>query len=123
MASTPQQRSIGMYPTTAGNQDSSAQLTTTYSLPTGLDSAPTFELDVLATFSAEEDEVIIQVQRNGQTKNITYDWNDFRPRNQQSYVNGTYRLISHHRGYGVTGIRIGLSTTATVEIASAGPVS
>ena len=40
-----------------------------------------------------------------------------------AFIPGTYRLIAHFRGNGITGIRIGLSSTATVEYACVTAVS
>ncbi|MDC0260997.1 hypothetical protein OAK65_02655 [Synechococcus sp. AH-551-N17] len=107
----------------ASNDDDAAKLTTSYSYPPGLSTASTAQLDVVATLSSADDEVIIQSQRNGVTKNTTYGWSDFEETRYQSFTPGTYRLVAYFRGNGITGIRIGLSSTATVDYACVTAVS
>ncbi len=110
---TPKRRSYGLYPVTASTDDDAAVLTTSFQPIVGLQSAKTAQLNIVATLAAESDEVIIQVQKNGQTKNLTYGWNDFRGPALGSFVAGTYRLAAYTRGHGITAARVGLSSTAT----------
>lgn len=117
-------QSQGMFPTNAGNFDDAAQLSTTYSQPVGVGSAKTVQIDVVATFAADTDEVIIQVQRNGTTENLTLGWDEFKvPGAGFAFAAGRYRTSAHIRGFGITGLRVGLSSTATNVYASAGPVA
>ena len=67
----------------------------------------------MATLSADTDEVIVQVQKGGSTKNLTYGWDDFRGERPGGFVPGTYRLAAYTRGHGITAARVGLSSTAT----------
>ena len=61
-----------MFPAAAvQNLDDAAKLTTSYSLPVGVASARTVQLGVIATFAADSDTVIIQVERKGTTVNQT----------------------------------------------------
>ena len=70
--------SSGVFPAAAAiNPDDAAKLTTSYSLPVGLASAKTVQLDVKATFAADSDTVTIQVQRGGSTVNETLSYDDF----------------------------------------------
>ena len=108
---TPKRRSYGLYPVTASTDDDAAVLTTSYQPIVGLGSAKTAQLNIVATLAAESDEVIIQVQKNGLTKNLTYGWNNFR--GAEPFVAGTYRLAAYTRGHGITAARVGLSSTAT----------
>ena len=58
--------------------------------------------------------MIVQVQKNGSTKNLTYGWNDFKgPSAGPTFVPGTYRLAAYTRGFGITAARLGLSSTAS----------
>ena len=119
----PQRRSSGMFPAAAvQNPDDAAKLTTWYSLPVGVASARTVQLDVIATFAADSDTVIIQVERNGTTVNQTLTYDDFVTDNA-AFVAGEHRTSLHLRGFGITGLRIGLSSTASSIFASAGPVA
>ena len=61
----------------AQNPDDAAKLTTSFTLPGGVASARTVQLDVKATFAADSDTVIIQIQRNGNTVNETLGYDDF----------------------------------------------
>ena len=106
-------RSQGLFPNTASTDDDAGVLTTSYQDIVGLGSAGTVQLNILATLAAESDEVIIQIQKNGGTKNLTYGWNDLRPKHLVSFVPGTYRIADHVRGHGITAARVGLSSTAT----------
>lgn len=116
------QRSSGIIPSSpANNDDSAALLTTTYTLPVGVSTASTVQLDVVATLAADTDQVIIQLDKNGTTKNIILGWNDFRG-NTFNFVAGDYRAIAYFRGFGVDGVRIGLSSTATVISATCSAV-
>ena len=121
--STPSSRSQGIFPAAAAiNPDDAAKLTTSYSLPVGVASAKTVQLDVKATFAADTDVVLIQVQRNGVTVNQTLAYNDFVTDNAP-FVAGEHRTSLCLRGFGISGLRIGLSSTATNIYASAGPVA
>ena len=113
MATSPSRRSGGIFPNTASTDDDAGILTTSYQPIVGLGSARTAQINILATLSSESDEVIIQVQKGGSTKNLTYGWSDFRGPCQFSFVPGTYRLAAYTRGFGITAARIGLSSTAT----------
>ncbi|EAU74280.1 hypothetical protein [Synechococcus sp. RS9916] len=88
-------------------------MTTSFQPIVGLQSAKTAQINAVATFAADTDEVIIQVQKNGVTKNLTFGWNDFKDLNQTSFLSGEYRLVAYVRGYGITAARVGLSSTAT----------
>ena len=109
----PRHRSSGMFPNTASTDDDAGLLTTSYKSIVGLQSASTAQINIVATFAADTDEVIIQVEKNGATKNLTYGWEDFRPRNTYTFVAGEYRLAATVRGFGITAARVGLSSTAT----------
>ena len=75
---SPSPRSSGIFPAAAAiNPDDAAKLTTTYSLPVGVASARTVQVDVKATFAADTDTVILQVERNGVTVNETLTYDDF----------------------------------------------
>ena len=119
----PKRQSQGMYPTNAGNFDHAAELSTTYSLPVGVGSAKTVQLDVVAVFANQSDEVIIQIQRNGTTENLTLGWDEFKGSAYPAFAAGSYRTSAHVRGHHISGLRIGLSSTATGIYASAGPVA
>lgn len=120
---SPQRRSAGIFPAAAViNPDDAAKLTSSYSLPVGVGSAKTVQLDVKATFAADTDTVIIQIQRNGTTQNLTLGYEDFTTDNA-AFVAGEHRTAAHIRGFGITGLRVGLSSTATSIYASAGPVA
>ena len=106
-------RSYGLFPNTASTDDDAGLLTTSFQPIVGLQSAKTAQINIVATFAAESDEVIIQVQKNGQTKNLTYGWNDFKGKDLGSFVAGPYRLAAYVRGYGIDAARVGLSSTAT----------
>ena len=108
-----QRRSQGMFPNTASTDDDAGLLTTSFKSIVGLESAKTAQLNIVATLAAETDEVIIQVTKNGQTKNLTYGWDDFKGESLGSFVAGPYRLAAYVRGYGITAARVGLSSTAT----------
>ena len=99
-------------PRNASTDDDAGLLTTTYSLPLGVSSARTCQLNLLATFTDETDEIIIQVQKGGLTKNLTYTFQDSETGTQQ-FTSGEYRIVAYLRGFGVTGLRVGLSSTAT----------
>jgi len=120
---SPQSQSAGIFPKAAAiNPDDAAKLTTSYSLPVGVGSARTVQLDVIATFAADTDTVILQIQRNGVTQNLTLGYDDFTTDNAP-FVAGEHRTAAHIRGFGITGLRVGLSSTATDIFASAGPVA
>lgn len=120
MAQQSAQRSYGVIPgPPAASIDEASRLTTSYSLPVGVGSAKTVQLDIVAEFTAQSDEVIIQVQRNGTTENLTYGYGDFD--DSFGFTAGTYRTSAHVRGHHITGLRIGLSSTATVEKVTCGP--
>ena len=120
---SPSPRSSGIFPTAAViNPDDAAKLTTTYSLPVGVASARTVQIDVKATFALQSDTVIIQIQRNGHTINETLTYDDFVTDNA-AFVAGEHRTALHLRGFGITGLRVGLSSTATDVYASCGPVA
>ena len=120
--STPSSRSQGIFPAAAAiNPDDASKLTSSYSLPLGVSTARTVQVDVKATFAADTDVVLIQVQRNGVTVNETLGYNDFVTDNEP-FVAGEHRTSLHLRGFGITGLRVGLSSTATDIYASAGPV-
>ena len=65
-------RSQGLFPNTASTDDDAGLLTTSFQPIVGLASATTAQLNIVATLAAESDEVIVQVQKNGSTKNLTY---------------------------------------------------
>ena len=116
-------QSLGIFPAVAAiNPDDAAKLTTTYSLPVGVASARTVQIDVKATFALQSDTVIIQIQRNGHTINETLTYDDFVTDNA-AFVAGEHRTSLHRRGFGITGLRVGLSSTASSIFASAGPVA
>ena len=120
---SPSPRSSGIFPTAAViNPDDAAKLTTTYSLPVGVASARTVQIDVKATFALQSDTVIIQIQRNGHTINETLTYDDFVTDNA-AFVAGEHCTALHLRGFGITGLRVGLSSTATDVYASCGPVA
>lgn len=120
---SPSPRSSGIFPASAViNPDDAAKLTTSYSLPVGVGSAKTVQLDVIATFAADTDTVIIQIERNGVTVNETLSYDDFVTDNA-AFVAGEHRTSLHLRGFGITGLRVGLSSTASSIFASAGPVA
>ena len=105
-------QSQGIFPNNASTDDDAGKLTTSFQPIVGLASAKTAQLNVVATFAADTDTVIIQTQKGGLTQNLTYGYSDFdAPFN---FVAGSYRLVAYTRGYGITAARIGLSTTATV---------
>lgn len=115
--------SSGIFPAAATqNPDDAAKLTTSYTLPVGVGSARTVQIDVKATFAADTDTVIIQIQRNGVTVNETLGYNDFVTDNTP-FVAGEHRTSLHIRGFGISGLRIGLSSTAADIYASCGPVA
>lgn len=111
--STPRSQSQGIFPSRASTDDDAGLLTTSFQPIVGLQSAKTAQINAVATFAADTDEVIIQVQKNGVTKNLTFGWNDFKDLNQTSFLSGEYRLVAYVRGYGITAARVGLSSTAT----------
>lgn len=125
--STPRSQSQGLYPTNAGNLDNAAllSLTTTYSEIVGVKSAKTVQLDVVADLAADTDTVIIQIRReSGAVENLTLGWDEFKgPAAGIAFAAGTYRASAHFRGFHCTGLRVGLSSTATNIVATAGPVS
>ena len=106
-------RSQGLFPNTASTDDDAGLLTTSYQPIVGLGSAGTVQLNIVATLAADTDEVIVQVQKNGSTKNLTYGWNDLKPKHLVSFAPGTYRIADYVRGHGITAARVGLSSTAT----------
>ena len=106
-------RSQGIFPTTASTDDDAGLLTTSFQPIIGLQSATTAQLNILATLAAESDQVIVQLQKGGSTKNLTYGWNEFKGPTQGSFVPGTYRIADYVRGHGITAARVGLSSTAT----------
>ena len=106
-------RSQGTFPNTASTDDDAGLLTTSFQPIVGLKSAKTAQLNIVATLAADTDEVV-QVQKNGQTKNLTYGGDDFKgPAAGLAFVPGTYRLAAYTRGHGITDARVGLSSTAT----------
>ena len=74
-----------------------------------------------ATFAADTDTVIIQIQHNGNTVNETLGYEDSITDNA-AFVAGEHRTSLHVRGFGISGLRVGLSRTATNIYASCGPV-
>ena len=107
-------RSQGIFPNTASTDDDAGLLTTSFQPIVGLKSAKTAQLNIVATLAADTDEVIVQVQKNGQTKNLTYGGDDFKgPAAGLAFVPGTYRLAAYTRGHVITDARVGLSSTAT----------
>ena len=119
----PKRRSTGIFPAAAViNPDDAAKLTTSYSLPVGVGSAKTVQLDVIATFAADTDTVIIQIERNGVTVNETLTYDDFLTDNA-AFVAGEHRTSLNLRGSGINGLRLGLSSTASNVYASCGPVA
>ena len=103
-----------MFPNTASTDAAAGLLTTSFQPIVGLQSATTAQLNIVATLAADTDEVIVQVQKNGSTKNLTYGWDDFKgPTAGPAFVAGTYRLAAYTRGHGITAARVGLSSTAT----------
>jgi len=109
----PSRRSYGLFPNTASTDDDAGLLTTSYQPVVGLQSAKTAQLNIVATFASDTDEVIVQVQKAGQTKNLTYGWSDFQGPNNPGFTPGEYRLAAYTRGFGITAARVGLSSTAT----------
>ena len=96
------------------SDDDAGLLTTSYQPIVGLGSAGTVQLNIVATLAADTDEVIVQVQKNGSTKNLTYGSDDFKgPAAGPAFVAGTYRTADYVRGHGITAVRVGLSSTAT----------
>ena len=73
-----QQRSRGLFPNTASTDDDAGLLTSSFKSIVGLASAKTAQINIVASFASEDDEVIVQVQNNGVTKNLTFGWNDFK---------------------------------------------
>lgn len=110
-------RSTSIFPNNAGADDAAAALTTSFQPIVGLGSAKTAQLNVVANFAADTDTVIIQVQKGGVTKNLTYGFSDFNVDNPYNFVAGDYRLVAYTRGSGITAARVGLSSTATVLFA------
>ena len=106
-------KSIGIFPNVASTDDDAVRLTTSYQSIVGLGTAKTAQLNIVATLSSESDEVIIQVQKDGVTQNLTYGWNDFNVASQFAFAAGTYRLAAYTRGFGISAARIGLSSTAS----------
>ena len=120
----PSPRSTGIFSTNAGNFDDAAELSTTYSLPVGVGSAKTVQIDVVADLAADTDEVIIQIQKESEAvENLTLSWSEFRGPSLSAFTAGSYRTSVHVRGHHIAGLRIGLSSTATNVYASAGPVA
>ena len=110
--------SSGVFPAAAAiNPDDAAKLTTSYSLPVGVASAKALQVDVKATFAAPSDTVIIQIERNGVTVNETLGYDDFTTDNA-AFVAGEHCTSIHLRGFGISGLRIGLSSTASNIYAS-----
>jgi len=105
-------RSQGLFPVNSSTDDDSGLLTTTYSLPVGVASAKTFQFNIVANFAADTDEVIIQIQKGDATKNLRYTFQDSQP-GANPFVAGEYRIQAFHRGFGIEGLRVGLSSTAT----------
>ncbi len=106
-------RSQGIFPNTASTDDDAGLLTTSFQPIVGLGSATTAQLNIVATLSADTDQVIVQVQKGGFTKNLTYGWDDFKGDKPGTFVPGTYRLAAYTRGHGITAARVGLSSTAS----------
>jgi len=106
-------RSSGLFPRNQSTDDDAGLLTTTYSLPVGVASAKTFQLNIVANFAADTDEVIIQIQKGAATKNVTYSWQDSDAGNFNNFAPGEYRIQAYQRGFGIEGLRVGLSSTAT----------
>ena len=104
------------------NPDDAAKLTSSFTLPVGVGSANTVQLDVKATFAAQSDTVIIQIERNGVTVNETLGYDDFTTDNA-AFVAGEHRTSIYLRGFGISGLRVGLSSTASNIYASCGPVA
>jgi hypothetical protein len=71
-------RSQGLFPNIASTDDDAGLLATSFQPIVGLGSAGTAQLNIVATLSADTDEVLVQVQKGGSTKNLTYGWDDFR---------------------------------------------
>ena len=106
-------RSQGLFPNTASTDDDAGLLTTSFQPIVGLGSAGTVQLNIVATLASDTDEVIVQVQKNGQTKNLTFGWADFKGEIPGGFVPGTYRLAAYTRGHGIAAARLGLSSTAS----------
>ena len=116
-------RSSAIFPAGAAqNPDDAAKLTSSFTLPVGVASAKTVQVDVKATFAAPSDTVIIQIERNGVTVNQTLTYDDFVTDNAP-FVAGEHRTSLHLRGFNISGLRIGLSSTASNIYASCGPVA
>ena len=113
LMASPSSRSDGLFPNTASTDDDAGLLTTSFRSIVGLQSASTAQINVVANFRTDTDEVIIQVQKGGVTKNLTYGWNEFRGPSQFNFAPGEYRLAAYVRGFGITAARVGLSSTAT----------
>ncbi|AII49775.1 hypothetical protein KR52_11575 [Synechococcus sp. KORDI-52] len=109
----PTSRSSGIFPNTTSSDDDAGLLTTSFQSIVGLESAKTAQINIVATLAADTDEVIIQVQKGGVTKNLSFGWEDFKGPTQSAFVAGTYRLAGHTRGFGIRAARLGLSSTAT----------
>ena len=101
----------------AQNPDDAAKLTTSYSLPGGVAYATTVQVDVKDNLATETNVVIIQVQRKGVTRNETLTYEVFITDNAP-FVAGDHRTSLHMRCFSITGLRIGLSLTATNIYAS-----
>ena len=116
-------RSSAIFPAGAAqNPDDAAKLTSSFTLPVGVASAKTVQVDVKATFADPSDTVIIQIERNGVTVNETLAYDDFFTDNAP-FVAGEHRTSLHLRGFNISGLRIGLSSTASNIYASCGPVA
>ena len=120
---TSKRQSQGIFPAAATqNPDDAAKLTTSYSLPGGVASARTVQVDFKGTFGASTETVILQIQRNSVTVNETLSYNYFVTDNVP-FAAGEHRTSLHLRGFGVTGLRICLSSTATNIYTSCGLVA
>ena len=113
MVSKSTAQSSGMFPNLASTDDEDGLLTTTFRSVLGLNTANNAQLNCVADFATEDDKVIVQIQRNGVIKNLTYTWLDFQLPGELNFYPDSYRLVAYTRGYGITAARVGLSSTAT----------
>ena len=100
-------------PSLSGSRSNSTANARLFQPIVGLQSAKTAQLNIVATFAADTDEVIVQVQKAGQTKNLTYGWSDFQGPNNPGFTPGEYRLAAYTLGFEITAARVGLLSTAT----------
>ena len=113
MASKSTAQSRGMFPVNASTDDNAGRLTTSFQSVLGLNTASNAQINCVADLATEDDEVIFQIERNGGISNLTYGWSAFQPAGQYYFSPGAYRMTAYLRGFGITGVRIGLSSTVT----------